>query len=168
MGDIIKFERRDSPPPSADFDTARAIQQCENMLEELSKLEFGELQPVYATHLFIHLHDLAQRAKAIGQEITFTSDIQQTNGVVNVTDLISKLRNAVCHIRSPTRNIGEGSFVFNRIYGYMPNAFGTKDANYGCDYADDIGVYYGVYRFYLRRHGRRILDDLRVIFSSAR
>jgi hypothetical protein len=168
MADIIKFERRETPPPSADFDTEQAIEQCVMMVKALEVASFSELYPAYGTHLFIHLHDLVQRARVIGREITFTSDVDQTVGVTTVTDLISKLRNAVCHIRSPTRNVNEASFVFNRIFGYIPNAFNMNGVTLGCEYEDDVAIYYGPYRFYLRRHGQRVIEELKIIFGSTR
>lgn len=35
----------------------------------------------------------------------------------------------------------------------------------GCDYDDDMAIYYGHYRFYLGRHGHRVLYDLKQIFA---
>lgn len=163
---ILKFERRNTPPPPDDFDTRRALDVCEQMLSALSNpaLDFT-IAAACGTHFLIHIHDLAQRAKAIGRTLTFNDDVDLINGITNITDLISKLRNAVCHIRSPSRKFGEASFVFGRIVGYMPNGIKFENYTQGCNYPDDVALYYGEYRFYLRRHGTRAIAELRNIFS---
>lgn len=162
---VIPFRRQAAPPPPADFDTARALNVCDEMLGLIHATMSPTHAAAYATQLFIHLHDLAQRARTIGRRLTFSHDVDLVEGVNDVTDLISKLRNAVCHIRSPTRNLGEASFVFNRFSGYIPQAIQINDHIAGCDYPDDMALYYGSYRFYVRRHGYRALDELKAIFA---
>jgi hypothetical protein len=163
---IVPFERRAAPPPPEDFDTAMAIETCQEMLEALQRQDVPWKQAAaFATYFLIHLNDLAQRARVLGKPLTFADDVDLVSGIENVTDLISKMRNAICHIRSPSRNINEGTFVFNRVIGYMPNAIMCDGISLGCNYADDVAVYYGQYRFYVRRHGQRAIDELRVIFA---
>lgn len=165
---VFKFERRTPPPPPPeDFDTQRALETCEEMLAILSDHTVGfSIATACSTHFFVHLHDLAQRAKTIGKPLVFTDDVDIINDVTNITDLISKLRNAVCHIRSRSRNMGEGTFVFTRIVGYAPRAIVSKEHVQGCNYPDDTALYYGAYRFYLSRHGTRAIKELRLIFAG--
>jgi hypothetical protein len=166
-GKVVKFERRAEPPPPNNFDTRRALTVCREMLDALDSYTLEHyIAAACATQLFIHLHDLAQRANASGKRLTFTDDIDATLGVNDVTDLISKLRNAVCHIRSPSRNVNEGAFVFNRIRGHIPVAIMAQGKPLGCNYPDDTALYYGEYRFYLNRHGRRAVDELSFAFAK--
>lgn len=165
---VIAFRKRESPPsrpPPDDYDAANAIRKCESMLHLLSQ-NHGEASEAFFTFLMINLSDLAQRASTMNRRVTFSEDVFQVQEVKDVTDLITKLRNAVCHIRSPIRKIGDGIFTFNRFQGFLPNAMLMNDVRYGCDYADDVALYYGSHRIYLRRHCQRAINELKVIFQT--
>lgn len=118
--------------------------------------------------LLVNLSDLAAKAKAEGRRLTFSEDVDITEDINDVTDLISKLRNAACHVRSKSRNIGESAFYFNRFFGYFPKIIEKQGVFYGCDFADDVAVYYGQYRFYLKRHASRAVEELSRIFAGVR
>ncbi|MEW5805172.1 MAG: hypothetical protein AB1721_00350 [Patescibacteria group bacterium] len=110
--------------------------------------------------ILIRLHDLLQLCDSSGKRITFTDDVDTQNGVNDVTDLVSKLRNAACHVRSGNRRIDTNTFVFNRFIGRVPNGIRMGEVVMGCNYKDDIAFYYGPYRIYLNRHIKRLINEI--------
>ncbi|MES2953024.1 MAG: hypothetical protein V4674_00490 [Patescibacteria group bacterium] len=110
--------------------------------------------------ILIKLNHILQLAATNGKRIQFTDDVIAQDEVKDVTDLVSKLRNAACHISSNTRKIDTNSFVFNRFVGHVPNGIRMGDITMGCDYADDAAFYYGPHRIYLNRHIKRVIRDL--------
>jgi hypothetical protein len=61
----------------------------------------------------IRLNDLLQKCKNLGCEINFSDDVPNN---LNITDLISKLRNSACHITSMSRLLeNEIPFCFSII-----------------------------------------------------
>ena len=87
----------------------------------------------------------------------FTDNIIQEEDVHDITDLVTRIRNAVCHISSKIRNInephvkhGEIQFVLNIVAG--KNRFRIFDFEIECEFEDDLAFYYGIHRIYLRRH----------------
>lgn len=61
----------------------------------------------------IRLNDLLQKCKTLDLEIVFSDDIPNS---LNITDLVSKLRNSACHITSRCRLLdNEIPFCFSII-----------------------------------------------------
>lgn len=115
--------------------------------------------------ILIRLHDLLQLLDGEGKRITFTDDVDIQNGVNDITDLVSKLRNAVCHVRSGNRRIDTNTFVFNRFIGHVPNGIKMGAIVMGCNYKDDIAFYYGPYRIYLNRHIKKLIAEICAIYN---
>lgn len=96
-------------------------------------------EPVFVS-LILKLHDLLQILSLRGHRIAFTDDV---SGVGDITDLVSKVRNAIAHPSSPENLLDKGShlkFVFNVIYGKgNPISFPGADA-FKSDYDDDMGL----------------------------
>lgn len=157
---VLPFEKRTITPPPADFDTRNSLETCQQMLTYMNDQPMSQLCHPCFVLFIINLNDLAGRANALKKRISFTDHLDPIDGINDVTDLISKVRNAVCHIRSPHNKFGEDTFKFTRILGYSPDAMETNAGVMGCDFPDDTAIYHGPYRFYQRRHGQRALDEL--------
>lgn len=54
----------------------------------------------------ICLNDLLQKAKDFNVPVTFADDIAFTGKVKNITDTVSMIRNALCHIPSKQHILG--------------------------------------------------------------
>lgn len=112
------------------------------------------------TELMICLHDLLQKCKKSSVPVEFTEAVDITADVSNVTDLVSSIRGAVCHITSKTHQLHDegGKFTFNVNYG--AGTFGLI----GCveirsDFADDVCFFFGKRRIYLKRHIIRAFEE---------
>jgi len=114
-------------------------------------------EPVFIS-IILKLHDLLQKLSTLGKRINFTDDIPEGD----ITDLISKVRNAICHLNSPENLLDKErqiKFVFNMIIGKCnAMAIGEK-VKAKSDYDDDIAFYYGSYSLYFKRHIIRALQD---------
>lgn len=108
------------------------------------------------THIIISLHEALQALSRDGHRVDFNDHIP---GDDDITDLISRLRGAVCHLRSGHRRLGRGWLTYNVICGYAPNAIGIDDVAIGCDFADDAAICFGDDRIYLRRHIHRAFTE---------
>jgi hypothetical protein len=110
--------------------------------------------------LMINLNDLLMKAKKDGRSVSFCDHIESSEKVIDITDLVSKMRNAVCHVNSPLRNVGPAPFSFNRFIG---EGYADNDGiTLGCEFPDDVAIYYGQYRIYLQRHIGRAIRELSV------
>jgi hypothetical protein len=63
---------------------------------------------------------------------------------------------------------GLGKFTFNVIAGLAPSAFNLNGVKLGSDFADDIAIYYGEKRIYLRRHLLAALEAVVRNYPQAR
>jgi len=118
------------------------------------------------TLLLIHLSDLLQKAKADGHRVAFSDDMEVTEAIPDVTELVRTCRNAACHVSSGDHKIDMGKFTFCVASGYGPGAFVIDDQRMGCDYADDIAIYYGKNRVYLRRHLLRSFEQVAQMYRQ--
>lgn len=113
--------------------------------------------------LLINMSDLLAKARVDGKRVNFTDDVV---GELDVTELVRRCRNAACHISTGEHMIEDlGKFTFNVVAGKMPQAMEMNGVCYGSDYEDDIAVYYGDKRVYLRRHLLRALDSVIKIYG---
>jgi hypothetical protein len=150
-----------------DSEIQSSIRNCQQLYQSGIFGQAGKQGPLFqaaVVHLLICLNDLVAKAKIDGQRISDTNFVQVFDDVADVTDLISKCRNAACHISSPLHNLEVGKFTFNVVAGRSPNAFVMNGVALGCDFEDDIAIYYGKYRFYLRRHGLNTLNALTTLY----
>ena len=110
--------------------------------------------------VIIRLDYLLQKLNSINNRITWPEDISNKS-IDDITDLVNKIRNAICHFDSKLNYIDDSNkFVFNIACGKMPNAYKVGDIVLGCDYEDDIAFFYGDYKIYLKRHIERLLKQL--------
>jgi hypothetical protein len=137
-------------------DIRTSIQKCEKLFNSGIFSYDGTESPLFepaVVTLLINLNDLLGKSRKDGMPITFTDHVQITEKIKDVSDLVRECRNAACHIGSGEHLYeGLGKFTFNVISGLMPSAFDLNGVKLGSDFADDIAVYYGEKRVYLRRH----------------
>lgn len=148
-------------------DIQAALSTCERLLAGCFRPEVVA-HPIFeaaVVHLLINLNDLLQKAKSDGSRITFADHVALSDRVSDVTDLVSKLRNAACHLGSPENDIGLGKFRFCTVAGKR-NAIAIGAFVPGCEFEDDIAIYYGVHRLYVRRHIARAIEELRRLYPS--
>ena len=114
-------------------------------------------EPVFVS-LILKLHDLLQKLKQLKCRVNFTDDIP--NG--DITDLVSKIRNAICHLDSGENILDKESqlkFVFGMIIGKVTAIAKDEEDLAKSDYNDDIAFFYGTHRIYLKRHIIRVLNE---------
>jgi hypothetical protein len=96
--------------------------------------------------LVICLRDLMYKCKKNNKRISFTDNITPCNikgeETKDVTDLITHIRDAVCHINS-----------FKQVAGFFRIMFSTNFYN------DDIIFCYGKHELYLKRHILRAFKE---------
>lgn len=114
-------------------------------------------EPVFVS-IVLKLDDLLQKFRILNQRIIFKDDIVSGD----ITDLINKIRNAICHLNSGENLLDEETqtkFVFNMLVGKV-NAVKIGDNIVAkSDYDDDIAFFYGEHRIYLKRHLIRVLNE---------
>lgn len=105
-----------------------------------------------STELMICLHDLLQKCNAENVRITFTDHMDVTSDISDITDLVAKIRNAVCHITSELHMASDNvRFSFNVAYGQV-NVAQIGDIKLKSDFPDDVAFFFGTLRIYLKRH----------------
>lgn len=121
-------------------------------------------QEAVFTEMIIKLHDLLQKLSILQARVSFSDDINSGD----ITDLISKIRNAVCHMDSGEHKLKEGNqikFTFNVVYG-KGNMMEIEGKELTSDYQDDICFFFGDNKIYFRRHiVRCVLESERKIQS---
>jgi hypothetical protein len=145
-------------------------QDCEGNIRRISQLlKSGIFDQPNAGHvlqgsafieLVICLRDLLHKVERYGKRIAFTDDVMQNEYVKDVTDAITAIRDACCHINSFKRLFDDhgnrGSYMV--AYGKC-NLAKIGDLELKSEYEDDIAVFYGRNRLYLKRHVLRVFDE---------
>lgn len=120
--------------------------------------------------LVICLHDLLKIAKKLDVRVSFTDAVDTERDIVDITDLIAHVRDAVCHVPSGSNVVpvmgsmpmlnthyGKGALVQWREPGWEE---GDKEYSLESDFDDDVCFFYGKFRIYLKRHIIRALDEV--------
>ena len=118
------------------------------------------------TQVLIELNDVLQKAAKKNLRVDFIDDIPQATNAKDITDLINDCRNASCHVPSGTRIFENNKFTFCVISGYNPQAMMINETALGCDYHDDIAIFWGNTRLYLVRHLFRAFHEANVVFPD--
>lgn len=150
-------------------DIQSSVSRCADLFNSgvfNSNSSAGVLFESAVTLLLIHLNDLLQKAKTDGKRISFVDDIEITETISDVTDLVRACRYAACHVPSGEHKIESGKFTFCVASGYGPTGFVINGKEMGSDYADDIAVYYGKHRLYLKRHLLRSFELVAQIYRT--
>ncbi len=130
--------------------------------KEIFKLNILESNHILCQSAFIEilirLNYILQSLDGIGKRISWKEDIRA--GSTDITELVNNIRNAACHSDSNLNKIGNAIFTFNRIVGCVPHTIKIGNTTIGSNYTDDIAFNYGDYIIYLKRHIKRLLDEL--------
>ena len=113
-------------------------------------------EPVFVSTI-LKLNDLLQKFQILDQRINFDDDINSGD----ITDLVNKIRNAICHLNSDENLLDKKArikFVFNVAIGKV-NVIDANGKTAKSDYNDDIAFFYGEHRIYLKRHILRCLNE---------
>lgn len=162
---VVPFERRVPPSPPMDFDAAEALRTCRALMQTLGQYDLSEvIYEACAAMLLVNLNDLLQTARSIGRPVDFAEHIDAREDARDVTELVARCRNAACHVW--TRSARSTIYRFHRITGYCPRAMQLDDRTLGCDYHDDVAIYYGGHRLYLKRHAARAIEELALVFGQ--
>jgi len=102
------------------------------------------------TELLILLRDLMYKSEEYAQRVAFTDDINVTEDVKDVTDLIWFVRNAVCHVDSSNHKFQDAVFTFNTIFGKGVMAH-IGDTAMESEYEDEVCFFFGEQKIYLKR-----------------
>lgn len=161
-----------------DFRDANEIQISIYKMEKIidtnifSREDLSCLQESVFCHLMILLRDLMYKCEKYARRIDFNSDIEQTSyyrkqgnnrtveNIVDVSDLIKYIRDAVCHVDSLNHYIHETdtSLSFVVVHGKC-TAIQQGDLKMASDYEDDIRFFYGDKGIYLNRHIKKALEE---------
>lgn len=142
-----------------DFITKASIENTIIELDQLLKLHvFTDrnvniyLNKSVFTHIMILLRDLLSKAEKYGKgRVSFTDSIEPFGKVKDVTDLVSYIRNAVCHIDSENHMVDTNKISFCFIKGKGGLAK-IDDLELYSEYEDDICFFFGRSKIYLVRH----------------
>ncbi|HCH7886556.1 TPA: hypothetical protein ACPYUI_003457 [Raoultella ornithinolytica] len=112
------------------------------------------------TRLLILTRDITFKSYKLGNEIDFTDDVNVTNKITNVSMLIKYSRDAACHIDSDNHtSIETGvNFSFNVAFGKGTVAV-INNVHFTSDYDDDVCVFIGDQKIYLKRHIYRAANE---------
>jgi hypothetical protein len=105
------------------------------------------------TELLILVRDLLAKSQNYASRVDFTDDVSIKGNVIDVTSLISFVRDAVCHIDSEKHHHDEvpARISFNVVFG--AGCFAQiNDVRIESQYSDDIAFFFGPQRVYLYRH----------------
>lgn len=143
------------------------VHQCANLVNDRSlEGDSSHAESVFKD-ILIRLDDVLQELAKAGKRITWTDDLPAgRKDVSDITDLISRLRNAGCHINSGDRRIPDVGIrlVFNRVFG-KGTLIKAGNITIGSDYEDDVAFFYGDLRIYLQRHFVKLLKHLQQILQ---
>ncbi|MYN06568.1 hypothetical protein [Pseudoduganella aquatica] len=151
----------------AHADMESALDKCDRILKTLPPVAAPHFEAAI-TLLAINLNDALQKASTDGKRITFSDNIDAEAKVADVTELISKFRNAACHIFSPLTKVDGGKFRFIVIGGKAIGAISISSWDFGSDFEDDVAIYFGRFRVYLVRHIQRAVDELNSAYPRHR
>lgn len=121
-------------------------------------------EPVFVS-IILKLDDLLQKFRILGERISFKDDV----GDGDITDLVNKIRNAICHLNSAENMLDSKSqikFVFSMVIGKGAAIQVGKKMAAASEYEDDIAFFYGEHRIYLRRHLVRLVHESKDIYQK--
>ena len=112
------------------------------------------------TKIMIDLRDLVYKSEKHSKRISFSDDIITDSSIKDITDLITYVRNALCHITSPNHKLNSNCvFSYNIFKGKIPNGVCIENIKLNSDYEDDICVFFGSHKIYYHRHIIRAFNE---------
>lgn len=129
------------------------------------EVEEGGQREALFIRLIINLYDALKILQSAGHRLSFKDDI---DGGDDIHELVRKTRNAACHITSGDRLIAGASVIaFAVVKGSISGAAQSSDDVLGNPYADDIAIFYGSRRIYLRRHILRAAAEAESVLGES-
>lgn len=154
-----------------DFFTKSDIESAIRRIDEL--LASGIFQPNRSRdvlfraafiELLISLRDLMHKSEKLASRIAFDEDVNKTEKINDVSDLIKFVRDALCHPDSENHYIearkGKTRSSFNVAFGKV-TLMKTWDFEQASRYEDDICFFFGAHGIYLHRHILRAFDEVK-------
>jgi hypothetical protein len=124
------------------------------------------LQQSAFIELMICLRDLMHKTDKYSERIAFTDDVLTNEYVKDVTDAITAIRDACCHIDSFKQSFdargGRLSYMIVVGRGTLMKIGGVELKS---DYDDDIAFYYGKNRLYFQRHIVRAFKEAQKLLA---
>lgn len=104
--------------------------------------------------ILILLRDLMYQSEKYVQRISFIDDILLEEKIVDITDLIKYLRDALCHLDSDNHLFDKEQMHQISFCGIKGKGNFAKigDVTLSSDYDDDICFFFGRQKIYLDRH----------------
>lgn len=121
--------------------------------------------------IIILLRDLLAKADKLNLRIAFDDDVIKMSNpfysykgrvkeIKDVTDVVSFFRDAMCHVDSKNRYLGENIyFAFNKI-GVKHKVEISPGVVLENPYDDEIAYYYGPQRIYINKHLKRAFKEV--------
>lgn len=158
--------------------SGRATAACIRIQQILGSKEFVAMETVHPLfrsgiiELIIHLRDLLRLSDGLDKQLTWSNDITPCNdvgGYKNVEELIVFFRHGVVHSHTWHRRFGSktGAPVNLIAYGRKGWIIKVGDRAVGSDYDDDVAVFIGHHRIYLKRHMIRAFHELQQTLRRA-
>lgn len=156
MADLSFFDK---------WDIRQALERVETLLSSGIFSPENSQNPLFRSafiELLIGLRDLMYKAEKYGERIAFRDDVKPFGRVVDVTDLIKNVRDAICHPDSANNFIHPNSIkaTFNVGFGKCA-VLSMGDFEQRCMYDDDALFAFGLGEIYLKRHIVRAYEEAR-------
>lgn len=118
------------------------------------------LRPSALIELMICLRDLLYKAEKYAGRVAFTDDIETNNYVKDITGVVTAIRDACCHIDSFKAHL-DGNFNRGRFLTFYGKGVFMKgnDFELKSDYDDDIAIFFGANRLYMKRGIVRAFEE---------
>uniref|UniRef100_UPI0037BE2461 hypothetical protein n=1 Tax=Escherichia coli TaxID=562 RepID=UPI0037BE2461 len=152
----------------------RFISDISSSINDVKKLidtgVFNQSNPLFKPaliQLLILARDLTYKSFKLGKTIDFTDDVKVSGKVTDVTMLIKYCRDAACHIDSDNHLSIESNvlFSFNVCFG-KANIAQIGDTQFSSEYDDDICIFFGDQKIYLKRHILRAIREAEAFFKQ--
>lgn len=160
----------------------KAFNRIQQILDThvLDQPDQNPLQESAFIEILIRLDELLAVVNKLGKRISFTHDLKLFPNVRDITDTIKACRHAVCHVRgrhqlaNATGNPkpehtplkpSDYHVEFNAAWG-KGVLFETLNFKLESDHNDDIAIFYGAHRLYLKRHIIRAFQEAKAILDA--
>lgn len=146
-------------------DVRSDVRQIEKMLAQ-GQLD-PERNPAFQASFvlaIIYLNDVLAKASACDRRIAFDDDVLKTDTICDVTGLVRELRNALTHVPSHQRRVGRVKANFGLMGARGRIEY--PDRVMENPYNDDVAVFVGPMRIFLRRHIERAVAEARAFADS--
>ena len=149
------------------FELSYALRRLSDLIE--SRVLWQESGLVYRQSVYIEvlilLRDICAKLNLLNYRISFTDDvkIRPSEKINDVTDVITKFRDSVCHLDTHKKYYDNKGFSFIELRGKQVYQLEPRLSS---KYEDDIAFIMGEDVLYLKRHIERVFDEIKIILRS--